>query len=265
MKIKPSKNILILPIVLFFINASKAQLAEHPLIANTSVVFGVSFSKMLADSIYDEDLGRVNYGLYYNTLLSDKIDLDVGAMFTQKGGKSFQDDTYQTFAYVSFPIKANYVFSDKFKMGLGAEVSYLAFNNTKKRGVRSIMDPNPHPYEPKNTDLALVTSIDMGIAPNADLSILGSYSLASSSNLDTKLNLGTIALQLRVGIGSSIKQVENLAFEARQTDIEFVKLRSGYTLVCLNGRKRTAQYYLENGDTAQSETILKDAAIKTNR
>lgn len=262
MKIKPPKNILILTMMLFFINAGLAQLSKHPLLVNTSVAVGLSFSKMMSDSIYDEDLGRVNYGLYYNKPISQSLDLDIGALFTQKGGKSFQEDTYQTFGYLDFPVKVNYLFSDKFKMGLGGQFSYLAFNNTKKRGLRSVIDPNPHPYNPKVLDFSAIASIDMAIAPNADIALLSSYSFASSQNPDTDLNFGTIALQLRVGLSSSINSIEELAVEARQDEIDLVKLKFGYTLVCLNARESTAKFYADQGDTARANQILKDARIK---
>jgi hypothetical protein len=170
MRIKPSKNILILPIALFFMHVAHGQLSQNVFLQRTSISFGIGFSKLVADSIYDQDLGRMCYGVNYTHPMNDDIDIDFGVMYNQRGGKSFNEGTLQSFGFIDMPI--------------------------------------------------------------------------------------------RFSIGGSVERVENITYESRRTELDLVRLKSGYVIVCLSDRQTQSDYYQSKGDTAQARMILKDAAIK---
>ena len=259
---KPSKNILILPIALFFMHSANAHVSNEEFLNRSSIAFGIGFSKILADSIYDQDLDRPIFGYYYNYPKTQKLDFDFGLLYNQRGGKSFNEDTYQIFAYADVPIKANYIFSDGFKMGLGIQPSYLLYNQTRKRGVRTIYDPNPHPYYPKQFDLNLIASLDLKLSQSTTLCLATSFSPSSSLDNNTKFRHCQLALQFKVDIGNTVSSIKKQSIESRKPDLDLVKLRSGYVIVLLNSRATNANYYFEKGDSATANQMLIDAQEK---
>jgi hypothetical protein len=262
MRIKPSKNILILPIALFFMHVAHGQLSQNVFLQRTSISFGIGFSKLVADSIYDQDLGRMCYGVNYTHPMNDDIDIDFGVMYNQRGGKSFNEGTLQSFGFIDMPIRFSYKLADELKMGLGFQPSYNIFNYTIRRGERSILDPNPHPYYPKVIDYGITGSIDLKLSNNTSLGLMGMYSFNGSTKTETPLNLAQVGLHLRFSIGGSVERVENITYESRRTELDLVRLKSGYVIVCLSDRQTQSDYYQSKGDTAQARMILKDAAIK---
>ena len=262
MRIKPSKNILILPIALFFMHVAHGQLSQNVFLQRTSLSFGIGFSKLVADSIYDQDLGRMSYGVNYTHPMNDDIDIDFGVMYNQRGGKSFNEGTLQSFGFIDMPIRFSFKLADELKMGLGFQPSYNIFNYTIKRGERSILDPNPHPYYPKVIDYGITGSIDLKLSNNTSLGLMGMYSFNGSTKAETPLNLAQVGLHLRVSIGGSVERLENITYESRRTELDLVRLKSGYVIVCLSDRQSQADFYKSKGDTAQARMILKDAVIK---
>lgn len=264
MRIKLSKNILILPIALFFMHVAHGQLSQNLFLQRTSVSLGIGFSKIVADSIYDQDLGRISYGINYTHPMNEDIDIDFGVLYNQRGGKSFNEGTLQSFGFIDFPIRMSYNLADELKMGLGFQPSYNIFNYTIRRGERSILDPNPHPYFPKVIDYGITGSIDLKLSKSTSIGLLGMYSFNGSTKTETPLNLAQIGLHLRICLGGSVERVENLTYESRRTEIDLIRLKSGYIIVCLSDRETQADFYKNKGDTAQARMILKDAAIKNN-
>ncbi|MFY0673887.1 MAG: outer membrane beta-barrel protein [Bacteroidia bacterium] len=262
MRIKPSKNILILALALFFMHGSYGQLSQNAFLQRTSVSVGIGFSKIISDSIYDQDLGRMSYGLNYTHPMNENIDIDFGILYNQRGGKSFYEGTLQSFGFIDAPLRMSYKFGDDLKMGLGFQPSYNLFNYTIKRGERSVLDPNPHPYYPKVVDYGVTGSVDINLSDNTSLGLMAMYSFNGSTKVETPLNLGQLGLHLRIGLGGSAQKIEDITYESRRTEIDLVRLKSGYVIVCLSDRQVQSDYYKNKGDTAKARATLKDAYIK---
>lgn len=237
-------------------------MSEKPFLKRSNALLGISYSRMLGDTIYDQDLLRFQFGYMYDAATIGKMDLSVGAMYRVKGGKSFFYDNYQTFTYLSIPISLSYPVSGGSAFGLSAQPSYLLFNETRVRGSRSLLSPSPYPRYPSSSDLTLSPFLDLTLTKTVKLNLTASYSLGSTSDNNTRLNFGGISANLKLNFGQTVKGFEDLLDKGRDKKQQLLLVEEGAVIVILNKKTAVATYMREKGDTANANDVLRDARLK---
>jgi len=249
-------------LVLFCISQGLSQLSEKPFLKRSNALLGLSYSRMLGDTIYDQDLLRFQFGYMYDAANIGKLDLSVGAMYRVKGGKSFFYDNYQTFTYLSIPISLSYPISGGSAFGLSAQPSYLLFNETRVRGTRSLLSPSPYPRYPSSSDLTLSPFFELTLTKTVKLNLTASYSLGSTTDNDTRLNFGGLSANLKLNFGQAVRGFEDLLDKGRDKKHQLLLVEEGAVIVILNKKTAVARYLREKGDTAKASDVLKDAKLK---
>lgn len=254
--------LLSLTIVLFFMGEGMAQLSQKPFIQRSNALIGLSYSRMLGDDIYDQDLMRMQFGYLYDAYGTDKVNLRLGAMYRVKGGKSFTENNYQTFSYLTFPISLSLPFSGGSSFGLSAQPGLLLFNETRVRGSKSLLSPNPYPRSPAPMDVSLSPFMELKLTETVGLNLAGSYSFGSTSDENTKLNFGGLSLSLVLNFGQAVQGVEELVEKGRGKNYKLLDLEQGTVIVVLHNKVALAKYFEEQGDEELADEILKDAEIR---
>jgi len=258
-----SFKIKILPIALcicFSIEAM-AQLSQKPFLQKSNALLGLSYSRMANDPIYDQDLLRFQFGYIYNIYEQGKLGFDIGALYTVKGGKSFFEDNYQTFGYISVPFQLRYPVSSGFQFGLGLRPSFLLFNETRHRGSKFLYKPSPFPRYPSNNDVSIAPFIELNLTQRVKLNITGSYSVGSSTDENADLNFLTFSAGLKFNFGKTIERFENLVYKSREKDLKLLDVQNGSVVVVLNKKEGLAEYLRQQGQQEKADEVLEDARM----
>lgn len=239
-----------------------AQLSQKPFLQKSNALIGASYTRMLGDEVYDQDLIRMQFGYMYDFQNTEKMRVRLGAMYRVKGGKSFFENTYQTFSYINIPVSLSIPFSGFSHFGLSAQPGFLLFNETRFRGTKSLLSPSPHPRSPSSMDLSLSPFLEFKLTETVGLNFAGSYSFGSTTSEDTRLNFGGLSVSLMLNFGQAVKGVENLVSKGKSKGSELVDLQNGTVIVVLNKKTAVAKYFRQQGDTAKATAILRDAKVK---
>lgn len=190
------KTLIILCAMLFCMNKGFAQwkfsVVAGPQIAN----FGGKDKKDWGETLSDpEVVFRYHVGIMADRLLSEKINLSMGLMFTSKGAKytggqydpnsQFFTGTYtKKLSYLDVPILVNYNFSERWSLGIGPQVSFLMSAKVKNDETAQKVYGVPETEDVKD----YYSTLDLGL--NAG----GTYKINDKISLQLFYQLGLLKI-----------------------------------------------------------------------
>lgn len=244
------------------IGIAYGQVAERNFFQNSRLGLGVNFSWIPSDDIYDTDLGRplVSYSYEFASVRNRIV--EVGAKYTIRGGKSFNDDVYMAVGYVDFPILANIGVSRSFWVGGGLQPSIMVFEKLRYRGTRIGADPAVYSRAPSSNDLSAVLSTSLKMSPRARLTVSGAYSLLTADRTISQLSFLSIEGKVSISIGKSMQEISEVVNTGFESDLELVALEQGVIVVVLSKKEKLMAYYREKGDIETANQIQVDAREK---
>ena len=248
--------------LLFTFGTSYGQISSRSFFKNSRVGIGLNFSRILSDSVYDVDLGRFLVSYSYGFSTPRNTLTEIGAKYTVRGGKSFDDDVYTAIGYLDFPLVMYKKVSDGFMLGGGVQPSALLFEKIKYRGANTNADPLLYSRLPSKTDLSVLLSTNISMSPRSRLSISTAYSLLSSSQSLRKLNFLSFEGQVNISLGKSIENISTSVTNRQQDDLDFVKLERGVVVVVLSKKEKLITYYRDRGKIEEAANLEIDVDRK---
>ena len=229
---------------------------------NSCVGLGLDFSQMVNDDIFNQDLARFSGGYFFEVNFSGNFGLESGLVYKSRGGKSFNEDVYQSFNYLSVPAKLSYTLFDNLSLKAGVSQSVLLSYATRKRGLRTLIDPNPYDYEPRTLATSLLAEIELGLGKFFKTSITGNYAFNSSGVENSKLSFISLGMMFKVNIGEIVERSKQLSTDVMERNDRFLKLKSGYVIVVLGEQKSKITYYTNKGDSDNVKLVRRDRMFK---
>lgn len=251
--------LIILP---FTFGPSYGQISKKSFFKNSRLGLGLNFSCIPSDSVYDLDIGRFLASYSYNIKTTPSVDTKIGAKYTVRGGKSFNDDVYMAIGYLDFPIIVSKRVSDGFWLGGGIQPSALLFEKIKYRGIKLDADPGIFSRLPSKTDLSAVLSTEIKMSQRSRFSLSASYSMLTSDRYLSQLNFLSFEGQLSFSLGRSIENISTKVNKVHLKDLAFTELESGVILVVLSKKEKLIAYYKEKGDLETANSLSLDVKEK---
>lgn len=190
------KTLIILCAMLFCMSKGFAQwkfsAVAGPQIAN----YGGSDKKDWGETLSDPELVfRYHIGAMADRLLSEKVNLSMGLMFSSKGAKytggqydpnsQFFTGTYtKKLSYLDIPILVNYNFSEKWSLGVGPQVSLLMSAKVKNDETAQKVYGVPETEDVKDS----YSTVDLGL--NAG----GTYRINEKFSIQLFYQLGLLKI-----------------------------------------------------------------------
>ncbi|MBI3143392.1 MAG: PorT family protein [Bacteroidetes bacterium] len=243
---------------------SYGQLVNSVFLNNSYICFGGALSTMKADPIYDLDLSSLSFGVFYRLRANKKWHLEPGIALGTRGGRSFTENTYQTFGYLDFPVLANMRLGQGFHVALGIQPSILLNHAARIQGVRTPLEVNPFTYAPNPYDLSALAQVQVSLSPRTSLSLLSGYSLVTSTAYPS-LHFLHHRLQISFSLAQPVGAIEKVITAQKRRNDFFLDLADhGYVLVALDPRDQAVEYFMEARDTATAQRIARETPLVHN-